>query len=323
MSTKRIRFKYHEKDFYKNETKPHELWINKEVLVQLNITPSCKMKCEFCYIRKKYTSELPLEKIYKLWKNLGMYSKKLGIKYRVNLTGGDIFEYSRLEELLKFLSKEKSIIAVDPLLNRFWKEEDRRLLKIIKDKVAYVQLNTEVVQDSDVDFVVNNLRKKALLKYALYSGKTKKNLKKINYFLKKYNNVIVSFDVVIPQKNSHCNKLCLIDNLNHMMKLYRNVSKKLKTDKKNIWFLNCTLEREIYNRTYLCGVGIQNIYVMPNGDIVPCSRYPHLKTGYNVNNFDLIDYFKKFNKLVSNFCLFENKYFSDYWDKNENPINFR
>jgi len=92
--------------------------------------------------------------------------------------------------------------------------------------------------------------------------------------------------------------------------------------KERIYFLNCILEREINNRTYLCGVGIQNVYVMPDGSIVPCSRYPHLKTGYTIDNFDLFEYFTKFNKLVSNTCLFENKYFNEFWEAEENPINW-
>ena len=39
---------------------------------------------------------------------------------------------------------------------------------------------------------------------------------------------------------------------------------------------------------------------------------------YQVN----FEYVKKFNKLTSNFCLFENKYFECFWNAKENPKNF-
>ncbi len=86
--------------------------------------------------------------------------------------------------------------------------------------------------------------------------------------------------------------------------------------------LNCIFEREILNRTYLCGVGIQNVYVMPDKTIKVCSRYPWLETKTNIDNFDLFQFLKKYNKLISNVCLFENKFFEEFWNKKENPKYF-
>jgi len=100
----------------------------------------------------------------------------------------------------------------------------------------------------------------------------------------------------------------------------REILKNIPKDK--VMLLNCSLEREINERTFLCGVGIQNLYVMPDGSMPPCSRFCHLNTGFNIDNFDLKEYIYKFNKLISNQCLHESKYFKDFWNEQDNPTVF-
>lgn len=85
------------KIFYKHDFFSNEVWISEEILVQLNITPRCPLNCSFCYIKRKYKKELKFEKIIKLFKNLEEYYKRLNIKYKINLTGGDIFYYYKIE----------------------------------------------------------------------------------------------------------------------------------------------------------------------------------------------------------------------------------
>ncbi len=313
-------FQWKDKIFYKEDHFPEELWINQEILVQLNITAKCPLNCEFCYIKQRYKDkELSLSKILKLWNNLRKYHDEYGIVYRVNLTGGDIFYYSNLKELLYFLKEEESVIAVDPLLNTFWKEEHKELLDIIIDKVSYIEFNVLLVKDSDIKYAYDNM-KWVILKYALYKGNTKKMLNKIIDLMKKWENVILAFDWIIPQSKEFA-KHTYVKNIKEGVKEAKRVIEILEKEglKDRILPLFCIIEREIFNRTYLCGVGIQNVYVMPDGKIVPCSRYPWLDTGFTIENFDLLEYFSKFNKLVSNACLFENKYFEEYWPKEKNP----
>ena len=109
-------------NFYKEDIDRESIWLNKEYLVQLNLTGSCPLKCEFCYAAPYKKEFLSLDKIKKLWKNLRKYYIEKGIEYRVNLTGGDIFDHPDWTKIAKFVSKEKSIVAVDPLINRFWKK---------------------------------------------------------------------------------------------------------------------------------------------------------------------------------------------------------
>jgi len=123
-------FQWNDKIFYKEDHFPDELWINNEVLVQLNITARCPLNCEFCYIKQKYGNEdLDFYKILRLLNNLEKYYDEYGISYRVNLTGRDIFYYPELEKLLYFLRDNDSVIAIDPLLNTFWKEEYKKVTK--------------------------------------------------------------------------------------------------------------------------------------------------------------------------------------------------
>jgi len=313
-------FQWNDKIFYKEDHFPDELWINNEVLVQLNVTAKCPLNCEFCYIKQKYGNEdLSFYKILKLWNNLKKYYDEYGITYRVNITGGDIFYYPELEKLLYFLKDNDSVTAVDPLLNTFWNEEHKRLLNIVIDKITYIEFNVLLVKDSDIEYAYDNT-KWVVLKYPLYKGNTKKMLYKVVNLMKKWENVILAFDWIIPQSKEFV-EYTYIKDIKGGVEEAKRVIEILEREglKDRVLPLFCIVEREVFGRTYLCGVGIQNIYVMPDGKIVPCSRYPWLDTGFTIDNFDLFEYFSKFNKLISNTCLFENKYFEDYWSKDENP----
>ncbi|MEM4638094.1 MAG: radical SAM protein [Candidatus Woesearchaeota archaeon] len=162
-------------NFYKEDREKKNFWINKEYLVQLNLTGSCSLNCEFCYMSPYKKEYLSLDKIKKLWENLRKYSEENEIEYRVNLTGGDIFEHPNWIEIVKFIAKERSITAVDPLINKFWNRDHFRLLEILGDKINFVQLNSDVVSEEDIK-EVRNIGKKIVLKIALYGGSTKKQL---------------------------------------------------------------------------------------------------------------------------------------------------
>ena len=306
-------------NFYKENTEKDNFWLNKEYLIQLNLTGDCPLSCEFCYMLPHKKEYLSLEKIKRLWENLRKYSKENEIEYRVNLTGGDIFEHPDWIKIAKFIAKEKTITAVDPLINKFWNKEQLRLLNILKEKINFVQLNSDIVSEEDIE-AVRDINKKVVLKIALYEGNIKNKIEKLKKLSDKFDNVIISIDLIIPQKcNPGKRKDYLIFNLE---KLKNEVDKLKKIFGKKLWLLSTTIKREYLKEIYYCPVPFGGVYIMPNGKIVPCSRYSHLETGFDINNFDLIKYVKKYDKLCSNFCLFENKYFKDFWDEKENPKKF-
>jgi MoaA/NifB/PqqE/SkfB family radical SAM enzyme len=306
-------------NFYKEDNYPEELWLNKEYLVQLNLTGECPLNCEFCYMDKHKKEYLQLEEIKKLWQNLRKHAKEQDIDYRVNITGGDIFKHPDWKNIAKYIATENTIAAIDPLINRFWKKEHLELLTILKDKINFVQLNPEVVTEEDI-IAVRDINKKVVLKIALYKGDTKKNIDKIKILSEKFDNIIVSIDLIIPQKKNNTKKEDYL--IFNIPELNNEVSKLKEIFGEKIWLLSTTIKREYLKQIYYCPVPFGGVYVMPNGAIVPCSRYSHLDTGFNINNFDLLEYINKFNKLCSNFCLCENKYFKDFWKDNDNPINF-
>ncbi len=306
-------------NFYKEDLHPGETWINKEYLVQLNLTGDCPLNCSFCYIAKHKNDFLELKQIKKLWNNLRKYNKKHEIYYRVNLTGGDVFYHPEWKEIARFMSKEDTVVALDPLLNRFWKEEHLELLSILKNKINFVQLNSEVVQESDIE-AVDNIGKKVVLKIALYNGPLKRQIQKLKYLSDKFDNVIISVDLIIPQKHYPGAKDSYL--IFDFESLKREVIKLKKIFGKRLWLLSTTIKRVVLNQIYFCPVPFGGVYVMPDGRIVPCSRHPHLNTGFNIDNFDLFKYVEKYSKLTSNFCLFENKYFYEFWKEEDNPKNF-
>jgi len=306
-------------NFYKEDHNKEDIWLNKEYLVQLNLTGDCPLNCEFCYMTPYKKEYLSLKKIKKLWKNLRKYSKKNKIEYRVNLTGGDIFKHPKWIEIAKFIANEDTITAVDPLINKFWNKKQLELLDILKEKINFIQLNSDVASEEDI-IAVKNINKKVVLKIALYKGNTKKKIKKLKRLSNKFDNIIISIDLIIPQKCSRGNKKdYLIFNIPELKKEIEKLKKVFGT---KLWLLSTTIKRECLKEVYYCPVPFGGMYVMPNNKIVPCSRYSHLKTDFDIDNFDLFEYVKKYNKLCSNFCLYENKFFNEFWDKNENPINF-
>lgn len=306
-------------NFYKEDKEKEDFWLNKEYLVQLNLTGDCPLNCEFCYMSPHKKEYLSLDKIKKLWENLRKYSEENEIEYRVNLTGGDIFEHPDWIKIAKFIANEKSITAIDPLINKFWAKDHFKLLEILKDKINFVQLNSDVVSEEDIK-AVDSIRRKVVLKIALYEGNTKKKVEKLKKLTEKYDNIIISIDLIIPQKFNPGKKEDYL--IFDKEKLKNEVSKLKNIFGKKLWLLSTTVKREYLNEVYYCPVPFGGVYIMPNGKVVPCSRYSHLDTGFDVDNFDLIEYVKKFDKLCSNFCLFENKYFKEFWDEKENPKNF-
>jgi len=305
-------------NFYKEEDS-EDIWLNKEYLVQLNLTGDCPLDCEFCYMKLYRKEYLSLEKIKILWSNLRKYAKDYKIEYRVNLTGGDIFQHPDWRDIAGFIAAEETITSVDPLINRFWTEEHLELLGVLKEKINFVQLNSDVVSKEDI-IAVRNIHKKVVLKIALYKGQTKKKIKKLKKLSDEFNNVIISIDLIIPQKCCFGKKEdYLIFNLPELKQEVENL-KNIFGNK--LWLLSTTIKREFLKEIYYCPVPFGGVYVMPNSKIVPCSRYSHLETGFDIDNFDLLDYVTRYNKLCSNFCLFENKFFDEFWNDKDNPIIF-
>jgi len=152
--------------FYKHDLEPDKIWINKEYLIQLNLTGKCPYNCDFCYMKCHRNNFLSLAQIKKLWNNLRKYYKEEGVEYRVNITGGDVFFHPEWREIAKFIAEEKSIVAVDPLLNRIWKEEDKELFTILGNKITFVQFNSDAVKDSDIQ-AVKDIGKTVVLKISL------------------------------------------------------------------------------------------------------------------------------------------------------------
>lgn len=310
------------KVWYKEDKESQTVWINKEYVIQLNLTGSCPFVCDFCYIKNKFSGvNLDPSRVLTLWNNLRKYSKKLGIFYRVNMTGGDLFFYPKWREVAKFLLKEKSVRFVDPLLNKFWKPEEKDLLSILSKKITYVQFNLDVVTDNDIKSV-GEIGAKAVVKISIYRGKFKIDLLKAKKLVKKFPEILyVSADLIIPQKHQskQVNKLCIIDDFRKIKSRITILKKGLR---KNFWVRHPILAYLAHHRRYFCPVPFSGTYVFPDGSISICPRYPHLKSGFIIENFDLIKYVSKFQKLISTTCLFNNKYFSNFFPEEENPSIF-
>ena len=309
--------------WYKKEHDPKASWINKEYVVQLNLTGSCPFNCDFCYIKNNYSGvNLEFSQIVRLWKNLRKYANKLGIYYRVNMTGGDVFLYPEWKKVAKFLSKEKSVRFVDPLLNSFYKKNEyKNLLKILEKKVSFVQFNLDYVLEDDLE-AVKGIGKKAVIKISLYKGSFKKDLMKAKKLVKKFPDTLyVSADLIIPQLHisKKVNNLCIIKNLKEVKIMITTLKKEFG---KSFWVRHPTLAYLAYKERYFCPIPFAGVYIFPDGSISLCPRYPHLKSGFTVENFDLLKYVSKFQNLIASTCLYNNKYFHLFFSKEKNPLHF-
>ena len=235
-------------NFYKEDKYHNDIWLNREYLVQLNLTGKCTLSCEFCYMSPYQNDFLTLHNIKKLWGNLKEYSIKYGIEYRVNITGGDIFQHPKWEEIAQFIADEKSITAVDPLINTFWKKNNENLLEILKEKINFVQFNSDTVTENDI-CSVKRIGKKVVLKIALYNkGTTKNNINKLKRFSEKFDNIIISIDLIIPQKGCVGNKEdYLIFNISKLKDELYLLKKKFG---KTLWILSTTAKRLYLKRRF-------------------------------------------------------------------------
>jgi MoaA/NifB/PqqE/SkfB family radical SAM enzyme len=309
------------KAFYKEESEPETLWINEEYRIQLNITGNCPLNCDFCYIKKNHSEKfLSLVDIKLLWRNLRKHSKKYGIKYLVTITGGDIFFHPEIAKILEFLAHEKTVIKVEPLINKFWKEEDKKVLLKLGKKFKSIQFNSDVVTVDDLEYA-KSLRIDSAVKVAFYEGKYKTNFKKIKDLLEKFDNLFVATDLIIPQRDQYLEGESLV--FNNSTKIFKMKELFEKEFGNRLKITSTTVKRIASEDLLLCPIPFSGLCVMPDGEILLCARYPHLKSGFNIKNFDLSTYVTKYSKLCSNFCLFENKYFCDFWSESENPTNFQ
>ncbi len=310
------------KPWYKDDNEPKTIWINDDYLIQLNVTGLCPLNCGFCYIKKRYTNKfLNISKIISLWENLRKYHFKYKILYRVNLTGGDIFYHPQWKKIADFLSEEKSVKYVDPLINRFWKKSDKELLSVLEKKITFVQFNLDVVTEDDIK-EVEKIGKRALVKVAVYDGKIKNDILKAKKLMSLFPNTLyVSADLIIPQMHAindvnNCSVINNFQKIRDMLSLLKNECGK------NFRVSNPILAELAYGKKSYCPVPHAGMCVLPDGSVSICPKYPQLKTSYNVKNFDLLKYTEKYQKLVSTTCLFDNKYFTNYFKDKDNPINF-
>ena len=234
-------------NFYKHDIAPDNTWLNKEYLIQLNLTGKCPRNCDFCYMKKYKNSFLSSSKIKKLWENLRKYNEAYGIEYRVNLTGGDIFEHPECQKIIKFISEESSITAVDPLINKIWTKKQYQILELIKDKINFIQLNSDLVTEKDL-LEIKKLGKEIILKIAIYGGDFKSKVKKIKELSEKFDNIIVSIDLIIPQKGNTIKKSNFL--IFDKERLKKRISKLKKVFGDKLWLLSTPIKREILKEIY-------------------------------------------------------------------------
>jgi MoaA/NifB/PqqE/SkfB family radical SAM enzyme len=261
-----------------------EIEINDPYLVQLNTTGKCPYNCKPCYMSRYRSLFLTIEDIMKLWENLKKYHCEVGISYEVILTGGDLFYHPHWRHVLRYLCEEKSVSAIEPLLNKFWTLEDAHFLFRFKDKISRVQLNLDAVSEQDIE-VCREHDVVAVVKVALGKSPMKQSIDKALNLVDKYDDVVVGVDIIVDvERNAY--ELSLEEINREVERLRRIFGKKfVSTD-------------PLVDQDSICMIPFAGLTVYPDRNIRLCAHFPNIATTFTIDNFDLIEYVKRYYDLT-------------------------
>lgn len=87
-------------EFYVNSWYENRLFLKNIFYCQIHLTKKCEYSCAHCYFRELPTEdlEIPLDKLLSLINRIKKQSSLLGLKPRIDFTGGDPFLYSCLSD---------------------------------------------------------------------------------------------------------------------------------------------------------------------------------------------------------------------------------
>lgn len=284
---------------------------NKSFTFQWHLTKICEYSCNHCYLKSNYYSISDIETSFEqnkklvddIYDSFTRYYEKLVI----NFTGGNPLLYKKIFPLITTcINKgfEVNILGnpITPQMNLF------KTLKL--SKIGYYQISIDGLNDTHnkIRNINNNNISTDLIEYFrkynirlhLMFTLMKSNFKEYKQILKKYSDTRLTYSRLVPLNTNLKSELISAFELKTFMKNLFNFlsfrNKKNMGFKDNLWklllfeegFFHPNSKQKIISG---CGVGRNTISIMPDGEVLPCSRLP-IKIG-NINNNSLLEIFSE------------------------------
>ena len=273
--------------------------------VQWHITEVCPNRCKHCYIDaatndERRKQELRFEKLLAILDNLDAFAKKYDTDINAfAITGGDPFEHSDFEKILKELhARGKRIkilgiperVSVDTiaLLEKYHTYSYQVSLDgmekthdMIRGRGSFARTIEAIKLLGDCSQIQPHIM------YTLHGRNSDELLPIIDYLVKEDIRAYFSFDFCVETGTDKWDlKLLNEATIDNCLKMYREkkiqlkkAGSKLQLKEKVKLFatFDVTNPSEKFNKySYVsgCSCGINSIAILPNGDVLPCRRLP-------------------------------------------------
>jgi radical SAM protein with 4Fe4S-binding SPASM domain len=284
--------------------KKNDLIIGDPYLLQFNLLKKCKYSCDYCYLRDYKDVVLPFEQIKDFLKKFSFYTSTYNFELSISLTGGDIFLYPNLFKLIEHLCRLDYIKNISLLINSLWHKQAKDYILYIKDhKPLSVQINIDELRDREEDlaFLINqNIPTNVKILLSKNQKYYEQQTSLLLYLLKKYPQLLVSVDRLIPTKKEALPSVLSLDDIKKKVHHIFNISKEnFITDDPIIkLILNSNIDVNQEDELTGCSIGIGSTTIFPDGKIKLCARIPNFETGYNIENFELKKYILYTKRLL-------------------------
>lgn len=277
-------------------------------LLQIHLLDNCIMNCEYCYLWKKSWRHIPVNSIIDFLENLFLNTKNYWISFNLNITWWDLWLYEQYDDIKKFfdyLCEKDEIWHISLLINNLWNKKSKQWINIIDKKVKWIQINTDCIDNRmwDIEYLLNkwyDLYFKVMLSK---NNDIEKQISIIHNIFQYFNNnphLYISIDRLCPFSLGQ--KQYLLDP--------KSLELHLRNIKEKFWnqfisedpFVNVYLwkykDKNISDNSwdlYWCAIPSWWLSIFPDWSIRLCSRSFYIPTWFTLENFDLINFIKKFS----------------------------
>jgi len=215
--------------------------------------------------------------------------------------------HSEIEKICNFVYSQKFISKISLLINDLNYKKAKEIILGLKDKIDVVQVNLALMSErkEDLAFLAENDIKSVVKLMLSKSVDISNQIKIANSLKEAHPGLLISIDRFCPlNRSDYKNVLSLDSFLRVIRKIKLIFGSSFITDDpviKTISYLEAKSNKRARNLDLVglncisgCIVPNGGFAVYPDGDIKLCSRMSGFNTGFNVDNFDLLEYLKKF-----------------------------
>jgi len=217
--------------------------------------------------------------------------------------GGDLWLHPEIFQILKYTHDLSHVAHIYLAVNNLWSKEARLYLQQFKDKIGGVQLNIDALEGrfDDLLFLQENKIPAGVKIVLTKQHNIKQRIKMAQRLNRLCPDLLIFVDRLCPQSLEEYKYALSLEELKETISILGKTFKHFRSEDplvKTLLLLN-KKEATRLKDDEIGGCVIPNggLAVYPDGKIKLCSRVSSFDTGYNIRNFDLLDYISKFGYL--------------------------